>query len=96
MLAAQVGAALTLPPLLYVQVPVQFRFVAVLNPQPEAVTQVVPISPQDLDPHFLTDELDVHEFVQLLVLEDEPQVFVVAQAWLVTFLDVHDPPQALT
>jgi hypothetical protein len=55
----------------------------------------VPISPQDLVPHFFTDELAVHEFTHVLLLENDPQVFVVAQAWLSTVLLVHEPPQAL-
>jgi hypothetical protein len=92
---AQLFGALTLPPPLFVQFPVQFRFVPVLYPQPEPVIQMVPISPQLRVPHFLIEALGVQELTHELFETNDPQVFVVAHDWLETSLVVHDPPQAL-
>ena len=59
--------------------------------------QVVPISAQDLVPHFLTD-VDVVQAVVEQVLLDviDPQVLVATQACESTVLPLHTDPQAET
>ena len=89
----QLFGALTFPPPDFVQFPVQFRFVLLLDPHDPP--QDVPISPQDAVPHFLTEALLVQEVTHEFVVLKEPHLFVDTQAWLETLLLVQEPEHAL-
>jgi hypothetical protein len=91
---AQLFGALTFPPPLFVQVPVQFRFVAVLYPQ--MPPQFVPIPEQFRVPHFLIEVAVVHDDTQVSLVLTVPQKFVPTQVWFVTVLLVHPPEQEET